>query len=253
MAHHCVISHTAIEPVYCCQIGLYHPLSGLHPFVGSSDTVFATDFPIPTMLLRHRVEFLALAMSVVVHTAMLVEFDVKPVRLGQADSGFYVTAQLGDIANSAPTVPPPGPQPDSVPDSSDIIASDHVSAPVPVTPVNNKQRPDALTPAQAKVNGSKPAATGTANYLSRVLKRIDANKQYPYQAWRNRIEGNVDIDLLVHHDGSATVLAAISDAPVLVEAAIAAINRATPLPVPAESDTTVPKKISFTMEFFIRR
>jgi outer membrane biosynthesis protein TonB len=204
------------------------------------------------MLLRHRVEFLALAMSVVVHAAMLLELDVKPASPGLADSGLYVTAQLSDIANSAPSVPPPGSQPDTVPDSPDIIASAHVSAPVPVTPVNDKQRQDALTPAQAKVNGSKSAAAGTADYVSTVLKRIDANKQYPYQAWRHRIEGNVDIDLLVNHDGSATVLAAIADAPVLVEAAIAAINRATPLPVPAESDTSVPKKISFTMEFFIR-
>lgn len=207
------------------------------------------------MQLNHRIQWYALAISLFVHAVVLVKFNVAAPNLGQVGSGLYVVAQLVDIRTSPVSSQKTETKSLSTPDDSRITATDNSSFKLP-TPVNEvdeasqKESQDKPVPEHSKESGNIFTTAGKPDYQLAVLKHIDAHKQYPYRAWRNRIEGSVDISMLVNNDGSATVLTAMSEYPALAGAAKEAIYKAQPLPVP--TDDEVPTKIAFTMEFMIR-
>ena len=99
--------------------------------------------------------------------------------------------------------------------------------------------------AQAGAAGTVAAATGARRPgprdLATVQRRIDARKVYPQIAVRNGWEGRVLVEMHLEGDGSlaAVRLLAGSGYPVLDDATIVAVRRASPFP-PIARVLTVP-------------
>jgi TonB family protein len=198
----------------------------------------------------------ALLISALLHAATFVHLGLNRPRAGQQESSLYIAAQLIDrtITSAIPADPVPRSTLDAGKSLAMTVRSSDVKAAVAAetTETGEEIAPDKRATEQRAETGRKSSAAGELNYLSIVLRQIDRQKQYPYQAWRQQIEGKVEVDMLVNDDGSATVLAAVSAFPAFTDAAKEAIRKAQPLPVPVRSASAEPVKISFTMKFIIR-
>jgi TonB family protein len=209
------------------------------------------------VLLSHRALYYALVVSVVLHAAMLVNLHVRQTSVGQAGSEFYVSAKLSDTRATPLGTTQTVSRQSSAPDDDSIVTAMHSTELIPALthPADKPEAKDTANNVARQAppdSGSISAASGNAGYLATVLQRIDANKTYPYLAWRNRIEGNVDIRMDVNPDGTVNVLDAESDSAMLAKAAKQAISKAQPFPPPRKNDAGTPIRLSFTMEFTIR-
>ncbi|KPK36742.1 MAG: hypothetical protein AMJ69_13020, partial [Gammaproteobacteria bacterium SG8_47] len=201
----------------------------------------------------HRGLYLALVVSLVVHASVLVSVSVKEPALGQHGTERYVTAQL---SNDQPiSINTPKPVSRTTPTNAEnmitaVNAAERITVADPREEDNEPEKATEEPQGQTALeSGMRNTASGTPDYLAAVLQRIDANKQYPYRAWRRQIEGTVDIRMLVYRDGSARVENAESNSAVLSQAAKQAISSAQPFPTPDANGITTPVRLSFTMEF----
>jgi TonB family protein len=256
ITHRCVICRSWFE-WFTVSGSRSMMLFGWIPCVVWPHIMTVSEPPIPAAPFQRSVIYFALLWSVLAHMAALAYFDFDAPRQGQAGLGHYISARL---VNRPATPTMSARKPTQQPSPSGyfrLAVIDHSSFKVKARK-DKAHKPKTVTTQHAPAPtpnvdpGNPSPAGGDASYESLVLKRIDAQKQYPYLAWRNRIEGKVDINLFIDRYGSATVLAARSDSPALAEAARAAIFKAQPLPIPPGNPSTATARIRFSMEFTIR-
>lgn len=115
-------------------------------------------------------------------------------------------------------------------------------------------------PGMPDLSGAGDAApvqyASTREYLGMVRRRIERYKQYPYRARTRRIEGRVTVRFVITADGNMRELKTIRAAhsPLLTEAALQAVNDASPFPPPPRRyfGDRVPVEITIAFELHLR-
>jgi protein TonB len=126
-----------------------------------------------------------------------------------------VAAPPTDATAGALTGPEPTP-----PGSQDAGASEALSLPEPsiaVPPTN--------------------VAAGASEYFRMVRLKIESCREYPYSARKRKLEGRVVVRFVIETDGRARDISVVESSghAFLEEAAVEAVKKASPFPVPPES------------------
>jgi protein TonB len=89
------------------------------------------------------------------------------------------------------------------------------------------------------------------SYRSRVLARIESFKHYPMAARRQRVEGDLEVDLDIACDGAVASVNVEGGFGVLRSAAARSVKRAAPLPAPPPQ-LSCPHRLQYAMTYRLR-
>lgn len=210
----------------------------------------------------------ALALSVLVHAALLFEGSVEAGRPEGAETREPVRLSFRSVASSAvpaskavevpavvpekpkpprpkrPTVqrtlpeepPPEETPPETIPEPSAVSA-----------PVTSDEAADAV----ASLAQAASLARARQQYEQLLMAHIEAHKFYPPIARRRGVEGRVHVSFMVVDAGSVANLRCASGPALLESAACNAVSSALPLPAPPEG-LALPLPVSFGMEFSLQ-
>jgi periplasmic protein TonB len=141
--------------------------------------------------------------------------------------------------HTPPEVTTPAPAPDS------LVQQTEESLP------KEPQQPVAAGPTSPQVSSSSVDTTQLAQYLGLIRSRIERQKRYPLWARSHRMEGEVSVRFVIAPDGqiSAVTVSKSSGRESLDQAALEAVQEASPLPRPPNGIVTRPTAMELTIVF----
>jgi len=85
-------------------------------------------------------------------------------------------------------------------------------------------------------------------YLSRIMRVVETNKNYPYSARRRHIEANIKVSFSVDAKGRLSDIQTTGPSPLLCTVSKAALSSSSPLPPPPKAIST-PMRLTFIMQY----
>jgi len=230
---------------------------------------------------QRRVLHLGIALSLLLHGALLLQYQVLPALAAPEQAG-PVTVSLLPPALDPPIAPPeemkpePPPPPPPKPKEEEPPPLLHTQAPTPalapppppkgveevaVEETIAKEVEEEVAQPQADptppVTAAAPPPRAVASpderaaFLGRLIAHLEAHKFYPNTARRRGIEGVVRLGFWLQEGGGAVHVEADGGVGSLCAAAMEALERALPLPAPPEG-FTLPMKIEVALEYRLR-
>lgn len=204
------------------------------------------------------------AVSLVVHAGIFLKIS----GLYKARQPAYLEIHVQKNARPAPRTiprPPSSPAPPEMPDHAagpetaavpSVPEPSALSAPAPVPapdiPFTRDAAPGIVewTP---PVKGKDAASDSADPYLAALRRRIEEKKSYPAAARRRRIEGRSVVEFMIGADGTASGMRIIrsSRSPLLDQAALEAVERASPFERPPADRFEPPLKLQVPISFEI--
>ena len=175
------------------------------------------------------------------------QHEAQPAQANAAPTAAEVPPSPAQAVDAA--LPPPAPdQRERTQTSAASAEVQQASAPPSVQAPNSNQY-------SARQSSSGVVNPSQANWQARVLAHLERHKRYPRAAQRRRSEGVSLVEYAVDRMGGVqwARLARSSGNALLDDEALAAVQRASPLPSPPDEVQGDPVQITTPVEFFIRR
>ncbi|MES9990385.1 MAG: TonB family protein [Candidatus Thiodiazotropha sp.] len=208
---------------------------------------------------------LALSLSLLLHLMLVTNWSEKMIATAAVEE--KMPPMLVQLSFQRPlpepipeVVTPPEPPPKKVvkpkPKPKPKIKKKRKTKPIP-KPVVVERQP--APPAEEKQVVAKPPPPRVqprvdlrAQYLAKLLAKIEANKYYPTVARRRQIEGKIEVSFSLACDGKVSELKISGRHGLLRKAAGKAIDAAQPLPHPP-SQVECPMPVNYAMAYTLEK
>lgn len=134
------------------------------------------------------------------------------------------------------------------------VAQSQLLAWVPELEADDQTAVEESAPAAA-VLGDKTTVDVAAEYYRQILKRIEAEKKYPYAARKMKAEGRALVGFVIENDGTAEAVEIVESSGnrLLDKAAVAAVVAASPFPNPPDEVASAPLPLEVGVVFQLNR